>query len=572
LVYLCKFVSLPLKFSNVGALNPREIFQSALNESEGVINVRKYKPEAAKTVKVELESFPDPLPVSVAESTGSLNEEIGAALREILAIIKETIQARTVAFCWVNRAKKRLIVSAVQTDAPDFTAEKSLPFQSDAVTQIVIARKAQLYTEISASDEPTLITYYSAPNGIKAFMGVPIFYHDDILAVLFADSLAKGAFGHDDVHLLSRFGKLCSAFIEKYDLKSSYIETLRFAESAQQLTRYLYRTLDLNSILNHFCESISQAIEFDHLVLALLNRKAELVVKKSISKSQYIAEGSIIDLERSAVGHAVTNGNYGAIDDLSQLGGVPRFYVGETLQPNANSSAEGTSHALPKQGSMLILPIRLGELTAGVLTLEHEQPRYFNTEIFKKARFFVETLALALHRLLLDDQRRTMTPIDEETGTLSLRTFYARLSADINRCLRHQQDLALILVEFDAQEALKNRYSATALTMMMRQAAGLIMANTRSYDLVARFGDFSYAICLTGISETHVRFWAEKIREQILNFAFETEDKYKSIIATVSIGIARLRESQPDIETLVSGAQKALEHAKLSGGNVVKIF
>jgi PleD family two-component response regulator len=40
----------------------------------------------------------------------------------------------------------------------------------------------------------------------------------------------------------------------------------------------------------------------------------------------------------------------------------------------------------------------------------------------------------------------------------------------------------------------------------------------------------------------------------------------------VSIGIARLRETQPDIETLVTGAQKALEHAKLSGGNVVKIF
>jgi diguanylate cyclase (GGDEF)-like protein len=551
-------------------LNPREIFQSSLNESEGVINVRKYKPEAAKTVKVELESFPDPLPVSVAESTGSLNEEIGAALSEILALVKETLQARTVAFCWVNRAKKRLIVSAVQTDAQDFLPEKSLPFQSDAVTQIVIAKKAQLYTEISASDEPTLITYYSAPNGIKAFMGVPIFYHDDILAVLFADSLAKGAFGHDDVHLLSRFGKLCSAFIEKYDLKSSYIETLRFAESAQQLTRQLYHTLDLNSILNHFCESITQAIEFDHLVLALLNRKAELVVRKSISKSHYIAEGCIIDLERSAVGHAVTKGNYGAIDDLSQLGDVPRFYVGEgqTHTP----SAESVAPALPKQGSMLILPIRLGELTTGVLTLEHEQARYFNTEIFKKARFFVETLALALHRLLLDDQRRTLTPIDEETGTLSLRTFYARLSADINRCLRHQQDLALILVEFDAQEALKHRYSATALTMMMRQAAGLIMANTRSYDLVARFGDFSYAICLTGISETHVRFWAEKIREQILNFAFETEDKFKSIIATVSIGIARLRETQPDIETLVTGAQKALEHAKLSGGNVVKIF
>lgn len=547
-------------------MNPREIFKPSHDESEGVINVRKYKPEAAsKTVKVELESFPDQPFTSALQSAGTLNEEIGAALSEILTIIKDTVQARTVAFCWVNRAKKKFIVSAVQTDSADFTQERSLPFQSDAVTQIVIAQKAQLYTEISPSDEPALVPYYSAPNGIRAFMGVPIFYRDDILAVLFADSLAKGAFGHDDVHLLSRFGKLCSAFIEKYDLKSSYIDSVRFGEAAQFLTHHLYRTLDLSVILQRFCESISQAIDFDHLALALLNRKSELIVRKSISKSQYVAEGQAIDLERSAVGHAVAQGNYGAIDDLSQLGETPRFYVGETISaPSANSSA--------KQGSMLILPIRLGDLTTGVLTLEHREARYFNAELFRKARFFVETLALALHRLLLDDQRRTLTPVDEETGALSLRTFYARLSADINRCLRHQQDLALILVEFDNPDALRARYGATALSMMMRQAAGLIAANTRSYDLLARFGDLSYAVCLTGISETHVRFWAEKIREQILNFAFETEDKFKNIIATVSIGIARLRENQPDLETLVANAQKALEHARLSGGNVVKIF
>ncbi|MFN3428123.1 MAG: diguanylate cyclase [Candidatus Thermochlorobacter sp.] len=547
-------------------MNPREIFKSPLDDSEGVINVRKYRPEtASKTVKVELESFPDQPFASMPQSAGSLNEEIGAALSEILAIIKETVQARTVAFCWVNRAKKKFIVSAVQTDSENFTQEKSWAFQSDAVTQIVIAQKAQLYTEISPNDEPALVPYYQAPNTIRAFMGVPIFYRDDILGVLFADSLVKGAFGHDDVHLLSRFGKLCSAFIEKYDLKSSYIESARFADAAQFLTHSLYRTLDLNDILQRFCESVSQAIDFEHLALALLNRKSELIVRKSISKSQYIAEGQAIDLERSAVGHAVTKGNYGAIDDLSQLGEIPRFYVGEAFSAPASSTTA-------KHGSMLILPIRLGDLTAGVLTLEHRETRYFNAELFRKARFFVETLALALHRLLLDDQRRTLTPIDEETGTLSLRTFYARLSADINRCLRHQQALALILIEFDNPDALRNRYGATALSMMMQQAARIIAANTRSYDLLARFGELSYAVCLTGISETHVRFWAEKIREQILNFAFETEDKFKNIIATVSIGIARLRENEPEIETLVANALKALEHAKLSGGNVVKIF
>lgn len=547
-------------------MSQQETPRSPFDVSEGVINVRKYKPEqATKTVKVELEHFPEQVASLQPPAPGSLNEEIGAVITEILAIVKESVQARTVAFFWVNRAKKKFVVSAVQTDSSDFTQEKSLPFRSDAVTQVCIAQKAQLYTEISASDEPGLITYYTAPNGIKAFMGVPIFYREEILAVLFADSLAKGAFGHDDVWLLSRFGKLCSAFIEKYDLKSIYIETARFAEAAQSLAHRLYKTLDLETIVQHFCESLSQAIDFNHLVLALLNRKAELVVRKVISKGPYIAEGSTIDLERSAVGYAVMKGEYGAIDDLAQLGETPRFFVGE-------SPKNEPSKALPTSGSMLILPIRLGDLTAGVLTLENEQPRFFDTENFKKARFFVESLALALHRLLLDDQRRSVMPLDEETGTLSLRTFYTRLSADINRCLRQQQELVLILIAFDQPEVLRNRHGQTALSMMMRQAARLIAANTRSYDLVARFGELAFAVCLTGITELNARLWAEKIREQILNFAFETENRFKTILATVSIGIARLRESEPDLEVLVENAKKALEHAQASGGNVVKIF
>ncbi|MDW8465331.1 MAG: GAF domain-containing protein [Chloroherpetonaceae bacterium] len=224
----------------------------------------KYKPElASKTVKVELESFPDHILPSQPPPHRSLNEEIGAAIAEILAIVKESVQARTVAFCWANKAKRKFVISAVQTDSADFTQEKSLPFRSDAVTQVFIAQKAQLYTEISAADEPNLITYYIAPNGIKAFMGVPIFYRDEILAVLFADSLAKGAFGHDDVWLLSQFGKLCSAFIEKYDLKSLYIDTMRFAEGAQALIHRLYKTLELDDIIQHFCDSLSQAIEFE---------------------------------------------------------------------------------------------------------------------------------------------------------------------------------------------------------------------------------------------------------------------------------------------------------------------
>jgi diguanylate cyclase (GGDEF)-like protein len=540
-------------------LETQGFFKQTSDDFEGVINVRKYRPEAApKTVKIELETFADPTPSVSAESQGSIEEELGAIITDLLATVKETVQARTVAFCWVSQAKKKFYIASHQTDAADFTTDKWLAFGSDAVTQIFLARNAQLYTEISAADEPKIIRYYLAPNAIKAFMGVPVFHRDQIYAVLFADSIEKGAFGHDDVKLLNRFGKICSTLIDNYALKSAYLESMRFAEPAQAFMHTLHATTNLETILNRLCESLTEAVEVDHLALLLLNSKSEMTVRKVRSAQGYISEGAKIDLERSAVGLCILHGEHGAIDDLAQLGETPRFFSGEP--------------AIEKNGSMLILPIRLGDLTAGALVLESGQKSFFTSETFARVRFFAEALTFSMQVMLLDERVRTVTPLDEETNTLSVRTFFSRLRADINRATRLGHDLVLMLIAFDDSDGLKSRYGQASLTQLMRSTARLIEANTRNYDLLARLDNLKFAVCLSGISELNARFWADKIREQILNSPFETDDEYKTIIATVSVGIARLKPDKPDVELLLEQAERALDHARQSGGNVVKIF
>ncbi|MBC8044428.1 MAG: diguanylate cyclase [Rhizobacter sp.] len=551
------------------------IFKNISDEVEGVINVRKYKPEpVSKSVKVNLEKIPDLEPSEPKpENAGtSVEEEFSSVVSEILTAIKETMQARTAAFCWSSGAKKKFFIAARHSDSPDFTREKWLPFASDVLTQIFLAGNAQLYTEISAADETKLIRYYAEPNGIRSFMGVPVFHQASVYGILFVDSIAKEAYSPEDVKLLNRFGKICSSLIENYAVKSAHLEELKFVQPAIELSHRLFAAPEVDEVIETFCRMLAEAIEVDHLALALVNSKSELVIRKVMTVSNYVAEGGKIDLSQSLAGAAVMRGEHGTIDDLSLLQEPVRFFAGDVLPAESGKNGDDGNENVAPKGSLLIVPVKIGEETAGVLTLESGLRRYFNRENFAKVRFFTESLASALQTMLLKDELRRQSISDEETGTLSKRAFAGRMRNEINRATRESGDLSLMMIEFDDQTGLTTRYGKQGTSILMRSTARLIGANIRSYDLLARFGHLKFAVGLFGISEINSRFWAEKIREQIVNFPFETEDEFKTILASVSIGIARLRADKPDIDLLFEGAEAALGHAMQSGGNTIKVY
>ncbi|MFN3344995.1 MAG: diguanylate cyclase [Chloroherpetonaceae bacterium] len=537
----------------------------SMDMSEGVINVRKYRPEktSSQTIKIELEPFAEPDSTLPHDAPLSLEEELGSLISEILATITASVHAHCVCFAWVSTSKKKIYFAHKEVSSEFFTTEKWLAFGSDAVTQVVLARNGQLYTEISVEDEPKLIRYYRTPLGIKSFMGVPVFHREQIYGVLFADSLQKGAFRQEHVKLLNRFGKICATLIDNYAIKAGHLESIRFVEPAIAFIYSLYKETHLEPQIQAFCNAIQSVIDFDHLALALINSRSELRIRNVRTKSSYVAEGALVDLEHSAVGQAVTHGGSGIIDDLSSLGSLPRFFAEETQAGLA-----------PAQGSMLIMPIKLGDLTAGVVTLESSHKNFFSQESAQKARFFVNALSLSLNNFLLKDRIKQVSPFDEETGLLSAKAFFERLRHETNRATRERSETALLLIEFDDPKGIESRsnHNPTALANLMQATARMIVANARNYDLVGRIGKMRFGVCLNGITEINARFWAEKVREQIINFPFETGDQFRTILATVSIGLAKLRHEQADLDLWLEGAEKALKHAQNSGGNCVKVF
>ncbi|MDX2129825.1 MAG: diguanylate cyclase [Chloroherpetonaceae bacterium] len=555
------------------------------DDSEGVVNVRKYTPtkpsnSASTTLsqhqpppkissRVELEHFPDEpskTEISSAQNHTEIEQELNAQIADIISTVKEAIGARTAAFYWASASRKRFIYAAHATDEKRFTTEVKLDYDDrDIMSEVVRKRNPVLYSEITTEDEPMFIRYYTELTGTKAFAGVPVVMKNSVCGVIIADSDKIEAFEPKHIRVLLRFAKICAASIDTHATKYSNLESLRFIEPSIQLMRKLHKEQSLDSIIEYFCISIKQALDFDHLSLALLNAKSEFVVKKTVSKARYVPEGAVIDLETSAVGISLMNGEEGTIDDLSQLAVTSRFFSGDM--------------ELPMNGSMLILPIRIGEMCSGAVVLEVGEKNYFNQDNFSKARFFVQSLAFSLQTILLRDRLKHATPQDEETGALTQSAFHRILRLEVNRCKRNESKITFVMLQFDDAEGLERRYGGKGLLSLMKSTMRLLENNVRNYDSVGRLGPLRFGICLYGMSAHNGRFWCEKIREQILDETFRTEDEYKTILATPSIGLSsyefdiRSKDTGEDLASMIfSGAERALELAVKSGGNVVKAF
>ena len=60
--------------------------------------------------------------------------------------------------------------------------------EDDVLSKIVETGEPELLTDISRAAEADVIRYYDSPQGIRSFAGAPVFYNDELIAILAIDS------------------------------------------------------------------------------------------------------------------------------------------------------------------------------------------------------------------------------------------------------------------------------------------------------------------------------------------------------------------------------------------------
>lgn len=160
--------------------------------------------------------------------------------------------------------------------------------------------------------------------------------------------------------------------------------------------------------------------------------------------------------------------------------------------------------------------------------------------------------------------------IDPLTGLANERSFNEQLAKDLSFVVRHNQPIALMLVEVDSFRDLFLKIGRKGADSLIQQIAKVLVKSVRKEDCVARLGLASFAVSLPTAGAEGAGRLAERIRKTVAGFKASLRGESLSI--TVSIGLHVPADViRTRIEDLRTNAEDSLRLALTNGGNQVQI-
>ncbi len=171
-------------------------------------------------------------------------------------------------------------------------------------------------------------------------------------------------------------------------------------------------------------------------------------------------------------------------------------------------------------------------------------------------------------RELLMQRLEEMAVYDSLTGLFNRRALMDYLESEIDRSLRHQRPLSLLMIDLDHFKKINDTYGHQAGDLVLRSAAAVCRETVRSHDVVGRYGGEEIAVLLAETRLLDALAVAERIRANIANIDIAYGDAH--IKVTASIGAAAIPAGEKtDSNTLIKTTDEALYRAKNEGRNRV---
>jgi diguanylate cyclase (GGDEF)-like protein len=183
------------------------------------------------------------------------------------------------------------------------------------------------------------------------------------------------------------------------------------------------------------------------------------------------------------------------------------------------------------------------------------------------AAFFAYGLARALAGLYTRVAEEALT--DPLTGLWNRRRLSEILPVEVDRALRFDHQLSLLIFDVDDFKAINDREGHPQGDAVLRTVADVLREKTRSIDLAARFGGDEMALILLETDFEGAVVLAERLRSGVREVEIATKNG-EAMEVTISVGVATLPDSAVDVEALVDAADNALLRAKRAGKNQIR--
>ena len=225
----------------------------------------------------------------------------------------------------------------------------------------------------------------------------------------------------------------------------------------------------------------------------------------------------------------------------------------------------------------MIIPLRIRELSVGVIYLRHPTVSLEETELL---RIFSNQATVAIQNTKLYE----MAALDPLTGVHTRRFFEQWMQRQLRAVFRAKQPMCMLMLDVDGLKGINDKFGHLAGDRALATVGKVVRRIIRDTDVVGRYGGDEFAVLLPHTSPKGAMLVGARILELLDRQFIETEDGPQAIRSSIGLSLLQphvfassdLPQMVPSgyfvmmAEELIKRADAALYAAKRTGGHCVE--
>jgi len=349
--------------------------------------------------------------------------------------------------------------------------------------------------------------------------------------------------------------------------KDIYQESINIDFKDQKLLMLERRIYDLKNLIG-LGISLSSNLDFENLVESILYtcigqmvvEKVAILLQVDIDSANYyihLAKGYDTDFKDHGI----------ILKDktpfLTFLENNPEPHKFSDLKSIAELSSD--LHIMQDLSPHLIVPMKSKNSLNGMIILGDKLHGDDFTIVEKE---FLEDLAKFAAIAVENSRLYLMATLDRMTRLYIHHYFQERLTEEINRSIRNNTSLSLIISDIDFFKKFNDSYGHQQGDSILKEIAQIFKQNLRSVDIAARYGGEEFAIILPETNLEDAKLIAERLRKKVDAFQFPGQDAMLHV--TISLGVAQFDQTRDKSKKdLIKRADSYLYKAKENGRNMI---
>lgn len=220
----------------------------------------------------------------------------------------------------------------------------------------------------------------------------------------------------------------------------------------------------------------------------------------------------------------------------------------------------------------LVIPVKVenvGDMALLTTSTSGEYGRLLTDDILGALQNHIQSALTNAHKY---DAIRRQVVNDHLTGLYNRRYFMNRAAEEVERSLRHQAPLSVLMIDIDHFKDFNDTYGHATGDRVLQTVARAMKDVLRKPDVCSRHGGEEFAVLLPNTPGDNAYFVADRVRRTLSGTRYTGLGLPPEVNITISVGVATCPRDATVLDELMELADKALYQAKAGGRDMVVLW